>query len=159
MPKYGVSFPGFVTTTALKSVVGAYMVTTLTMEAEIVEVIVTGGGATAAADTQHRAQLMPFTFAGTGASTTIVPMQFNQRSAAALGNYGSNYSTEPTATGVTVPVQFGFNQRGGMRWAVPQGEGYKITSNATTTHTGATVQIISAAAGVIDANMHLWQGN
>jgi hypothetical protein len=159
MPKYGISHPAFVTTTALKSVLGAYMLTTLTMDVEIVEVVATGAGATAAADTQHRAQLMPFTFGATGVSTSITPINFNSRAGAALGNYGANYTTEPTATAVTVPLQFGFNQRGGMRWAVPQGEGAKYSSDATTTHRGATIQIISAVAGVIDGNMHFWQGN
>jgi len=158
MPKYGIQFAGFVTTTGLKSVLGAYMVTTLTMDAEIVEFITTGSGSTAAADIQHRAALTTFTFGATGVSSTITPTAFNPRAAAALGNYGTNYTTEPTTSSAVTPVMFGFNQRGGMRWAVPQGEGYKISSNGITNY-GATIQIVSSAAGNVDANMHLWQGN
>jgi hypothetical protein len=158
MPKYGIQFANQTTSTANKSVLGCYMVTSLTMDAEIVEVIITGSGSVAAADIQTRAQLVPFTFGATGASTSITPIPFNPRAGAALGNYGTNYSTEPTTSSAVVPVQFGFNQRGGMRYAVPQGEGYKINSNGIT-HYGATVQTLASAAGNVDANLHFWQGN
>jgi len=158
MPKYGIQFASQTTSTSPKSILGCYMVTTLTMDAEIVEVIATGSGSVAAADIQTRVQLVPFTFGATGASTSITPIAFNPRAAAALGNYGTNYSTEPTTSAAVVPVFFAHNQRGGMRWAVPQGEGYKINSNGIT-HYGATVQTLSSAAGNEDANLHLWQGN
>ena len=158
MPKYGIHFSNQTTSTSTKSILGCYMVTTLTMDAEIVEVIATGSGSAAAADIQTRVTLQPFTFAATGVSTSITPLPFNPRAGAALGNYGTNYSTEPTATAAVIPVVFSHNQRGGMRWAVPQGEGYKINSNGIT-HYGATVQTLSSAAGNEDANLHFWQGN
>ena len=158
MPKYAVQYVHYVTTTSLRSVVGAYMLTDSTRQAEIVEVIMTGSGSDAAADIQHRCELAGYTFGATGVSTTITPIPFNPAAAAALGNYGANYSTEPTTISAVHPVTFGFNQRGGMRWAVPQGEGYKIT-NAGTTEKGATVTVISSAAGNVDGSMHLWQGN
>jgi len=59
---------------------------------------------------------------------------------------------------VAVPGLDMGSHRGGMRWAVPQGEGYKIT-NAGTTEKGATVTVISSAAGNVDGSMHFWQGN
>ena len=158
MPKYGMQYVLFTTTTSTKTVLGAYMLTDATRNAEIVEVILTGSGATAAADTMHRADLVGCTFGATGVSSSITPIPFNPYAAAAIGNYGANYTTEPTTFSAVHPVTFGFNQRGGMRWAVPQGEGFKI-HNAGTTEKGAGVTVISAAAGVVDANCQFWQGN
>jgi hypothetical protein len=158
MAKYGISLVNQTSSTALKSILGCYMVTTLVHDAEIVEVIVTGSGSAAAADIQSRASLVANTFGATGVSTSITPHLFNPRASAALGNYGTNYTTEPTTIGAVAPVLFGFNQRGGMRWAVPQGEGYKISSNGIT-HYGATVQTIASAAGNLDAALNFWQGH
>ena len=158
MPKYGFQYALFTTTTGLVTVLGAYMLTDNTRNAEIVECIVTGSGATAAADTQHRAVLNGCTFAATGASTSVTPIPFHPNGPAALGNFGTNYTGEPTAYEAVAAVQIGFNQRGGMRWAVPQGEGYKI-ANAGTTDKGAGIRVISAAAGVVDADLHFWQAN
>ncbi len=120
--------------------------------------IVTGSGVTAAADTQTRAQLTGCTFGATGVSTSITPIPFANGTVAAVGNYGTTYTTEPTTTSAVVPVQFGFNQRGGMRWAVPQGEGYKMHADGGTER-GAVVMIRAAAAGKADANMHFWLAN
>ena len=158
MPKYGLQFNNQTSSTSNKSILGAYMLTTATCFGEIVEVIVTGSGSAAAADIQSRAQLVGVTFGATGVSTTIVPIPFSNGVTAAVGNYGANYSTEPTTTSAVVPVSFGFNQRGGMRWAVPQGEGYKIKADGGTER-GATIQTIASAAGNLDGNMHLWIGN
>ena len=134
------------------------MLTDSTRQGEVVEVIVTGSGSVAAADIQHRADLVGVTFGATGVSTSITPIPFNPSASAALGNFGSNYSTEPTTLSAVHPVTFGFNQRGGMRWAVPQGEGFKI-ANSGATEKGCVVTTISSAAGNVDATMHLWQGN
>lgn len=158
MPKYGLAYVLFTTTTSTKTVLGAYMLTDATRNAEIVECIMTGSGATAAADTQHRAALVGCTFGATGVSTTTTPIPFHSSGAAAAGNYGVNYGTEPTTYEAVPTVVFGFNQRGGMRWAVPQGEGYKINNSGATDH-GAGFTVISAAAGVVDADFHFWQGN
>lgn len=158
MAKYAISFANQTSSTALKSILGAYMVTTATCFGEIVEVIVTGAGSVAAADIQSRASLTGVTFAATGVSTSITPVAFAHGATAAVGNYGSNYSTEPTATSAVVPVMFGFNQRGGMRWAVPQGEGYKVKADGGTER-GAVIQTIASAAGNLDASMHFWLQN
>ena len=158
MAKYATMIADYTTSTTNLSVLGAYMVTTATCFGEIVEVIVTGSGSTAAADTQHRAQLVGCTFGATGVSSTIVPIPFNNGTVAAVGNYGTTYTTESTTTSAVVPVQFGFNQRGGMRWAVPQGEGYKMHADGGTER-GAVVMIKAAAAGKADANMHFWLAN
>ncbi len=158
MPKYAIMFANQTTSTSTKSVLGGYMLTDNTRHAEIVEVILTGSGSAAAADIQHRGDLVGVTFGATGVSTSITPIPFNPNAAAATGNWGSNYSTEPTTLSAVHPVTFGFNQRGGMRWAVPQGEGFKI-ANAGATEKGAVVTTISSAAGNVDANLHFWQGN
>ncbi len=158
MPKFAISFASQTTATSTKSILGAYMLTDSTRQGEIVECIWTGSGSVAAADIQHRGTLQGYTFGATGVSTTITPVPFNPAVAAAIGNFGTNYSTEPTTIATVIPIMVGFNQRGGMRWAVPQGEGYKI-SNAGTTEKGATMATISSAAGNVDANMHFHQGN
>lgn len=132
------------------------MLTDNTRQGQIVEVIVTGSGATTPADTAHRATLVGCTFGATGVSTTTTPIPWNPNASAAVGNFGSNYSTEPTTYSSQTPVVFGFNQRGGMRWAVPQGEGFNI-ANSGTTEKGAGVTVVSSAAGVVDGNMHFWQ--
>ena len=156
MPKYSLAYDLYTTTTSLRSVVGAYMLTDNTRQAQIVEVIMTGSGATTPADTAHRCSLVGYTFGATGVSTTSTPIPWNPSASAAAGNYGTNYSTEPTTISAMRAVTFGFNQRGGMRWAVPQGEGYN-TANAGATEKGVTVTVISSAAGVVDGSMHFWQ--
>ena len=156
MPKYSTQYALFTTSTATLTVLGAYMLTDNTRQAQIVEVIMTGSGATTPADTAHRCTLAGLSFGATGGSTPITPIPWNPSASAALGNYGVNYTTEPTTYSAVRPVMFGFNQRGGMRWAVPQGEGFNI-ANAGATEKGAGVTVISSAAGVIDANMHFWQ--
>lgn len=158
MPKYGIQFANQTTSTSLKSILGAYMVTTATCFGEIVEVIVTGAGSVTPADNAIGAHLTGVTFGATGVSTSITPIPFANGATAAVGNYGSNYSTEPTTTSAVCPVRFGFNQRGGMRWAVPQGEGYRIHADGGTER-GATIQTISSAAANADATMNFWIQN
>ncbi len=157
MPKYAITFNAQTTATSLKSILGAYMVTSVAAQAEIVECIWTGGGDAAAADIQHRGSLNSFTFGATGASTSIVPIPFSNSAAAASGNYGTNYTIEPTTINAVYALVVGFNQRGGMRWAVPQGEGFKISNPLT--EKGATMGTKSSAAGTVDATLHFWQGN
>ena len=157
MPKYSLAYDLYTTTTSLRSVVGAYMVTDNTRQGQIVEVIMTGSGATTPADTAHRCSLAGNTFTGaTGASSAGTPIPWNPSASAAIGAYGINYTAEPSTVSAMRAVTFGFNQRGGMRWAVPQGEGYNIANAGATEH-GATVTVISSAAGVVDGSMHFWQ--
>ena len=158
MPKFSIMKAAYTTSTTNLSVLGAYMVTTATCFGEIVEVICTGSGSVAAADIQQRACLTGVTFGATGASSSITPIPFANGGTAAVGNYGTTYTTEPTTTSAVNAVTFGYNQRGGMRWAVPQGEGYKIRADGGTER-GAVVMIISSAAGTADATMNFWIGN
>lgn len=156
MPKYGITTVNFTTSTATKTALGVFP-NAAGENAEIVELCMTGSGSAAAADIQHRASGVDCTFGATGVSTTLTPEPFNSKAAAATASCGGAYSTEPTTYSSQPSVSFGFNQRGGMRWAVPQGEGIKC-HNANT-NKGMGWQVISSAAGNIDAYAHFWEDN
>lgn len=154
MGKFAAFFNAFATTTAAKSAL-ALDANAAGEEGEIVEVIMTGSGTAAAADRQHRAQVAMCTFATAGTGTTITSEPFNQKANAAKCLSVAEFSAEPTVVGTVFPILYGFNQRGGMRWAVPQGEGLKI-DNANTER-GAVFQVLSDAAGEVDGHMHHWE--
>lgn len=154
MGRYWVGFSNFATTTANKTTVK--IIGAAGKRFEVVEVIMTGAGTTAPADTQHsaRAAFLSNTTAGTaGASPT--PSKADQASNASGFSTGTAFSAEPTAYETNVFTLFGFNQRGGMRWAVPQGEGYKSDGGQTNLSFGTL--IISSQAGAIDGNVHWWE--
>src|SRR5262245_3139335 len=90
---------------------------------ELVDIIMTGDGATAAADIEHECHVAKCTFGAAGTSTLVVAEPMDDASNAARTVTRVKYSAEPTTIGGVFPVNFGFNQRGGMRWAVPRGEG------------------------------------
>src|SRR5438132_10632875 len=98
MPKYSIMLANQTSSTATKTVLGAYMLTDSTRQAEIVEVICTGSGSVAAAEIQTRCDLVGCTFAATGGVTAISPIPFKHSDSAALGNYGTNYSDEHTTS-------------------------------------------------------------
>lgn len=158
MPKYGISAPDFTTSTSVTTAL--YLHANAAGErAEIVELTMTGSGTTAAADTQHRAIALPSTggTAGTaGSNPTPTLFAGSGGSVAANCLAGAAYTAEPaTYSTNTALVQFGFNQRGGMRWAVPQGEGVPINNAFTEKALGW--RVISSAAGKVDANIHFWE--
>lgn len=152
MGKYLIGFSDFVTAATAKTamkVIGASGKTV-----EVVEVTLCGGGVTAAADTQHQCQFgfLSNATAGTpGASPT--PEKMSQSGAASGLTAGTAYSAEPTTYNTNVFPLFAFNQRGGMRWAVPQGEGFK--TNGSQTALSAGVRVISSAAGKVDGDL-MW---
>lgn len=112
------------------------------------------GSSAAAADRQHRATLVYHTSATDAAGTSVTPEPFNQGAQAAHGTWVRNATTEGAAKDSTFPVIFGFNQRGGMRWAVPRGEGVFVENGQTTP--AIAWQVMSDAAGEIDADVHFW---
>jgi hypothetical protein len=123
---------------------------------EVVEVIMTGAGKTAAADIMHQCQaaFLSNATAGTpGASPT--PEKVDQAGAASALTAGVSYSAEPTAYNTNTFPLFGFNQRGGMRWAVPQGEGFKSDGGQSALSFG--VRVVSSAAGNVDGNAFWWE--
>lgn len=155
MNKFGVDATAFtsptgVADTAISITMGAAEV------AEIVELMMSGSGTTAPADVAHHAggSFCDFTTAGTpGASP--VPEAFNSAIAVAGAEADIEYTAEPTNINVVQPVSFGFNQRGGYRWSVPQGEGIRVIGGAT--EDGFVWTVVSSAAGAIDAAMHWWE--
>lgn len=154
MPKYGITTNDFTTSTTILTALGMFANAT-GEQAEIVELIMTGSGSTAAADTQHRATANTCTFGATGVSTSLTPEPFLDGSLAANLTCGAAYGTEPTAYSSQPVMVFGFNQRGGMRWAVPQGEGIRV--NNAFTEKGVGWRVASSAAGKIDATAHFWE--
>lgn len=155
MAKYGVFANAFATTTAAKTAIAVHA-NAAGEKAEVVELCMTGSGSATAADRQHRAQAAPCTFAGAGtAGSNPTPEPFDKYANAAKCLVGIEYSAEPTVVGSVFPVLFGFNQRGGMRWAVPRGEGIVI-DNANTDK-GVVWQVLSDAAGEVDAFAHFWE--
>lgn len=154
MGKYGVFFNAYATTTTAKSALG-FHANAAGEKAEIVELTMTGSGSAAAADRQHRAQVAACTFGTAGTGTTITAEPFDKYSNASKILSVGEYSAEPTTVGTVFPVLWGFNQRGGMRWGVPQGEGIKI-DNANTDK-GIVFQVLSDAAGEVDGYGHFWE--
>jgi hypothetical protein len=151
MAKYGVSFDAFATTTSAKTAMGVFANGTGEIF-EAIEAVMTGSGTTAAADTQHRAMIAKCTFGATGTATTQTADPFNDKANASVILCLAECSAEPTTVGTVFPVLFGFNQRGGMRWSVPQGEG--ITCANANTNKGIVLQVISSAAGAVDGHLH-----
>lgn len=153
MPKYGVVFDAFATTTSFTT--AAQLNPNASGErGEVVELIMTGSGSAAAADRQHRAALSFCTFATTGAGQTPTPEPFSQGSAAADILAAVEMTTEATVV-ATAFIQWGFNQRGGMRWAVPRGEGVEI--NNADSEPGVVFRVLSDAAGSVDGHIHWWE--
>lgn len=122
---------------------------------ELVEAIMTGDGSAAAADRQHRAQIAKWTAAAAGTGTTVTAEPFDDFARAGQVLAVAEFSAEPTAVGSVFPVLWGFNQRGGMRWAVPRGDG--ITVYNSNTNKGAVLQVLSDAAGAVDGAINWFE--
>lgn len=153
MGKYAVDAKDHTTATSLLGAIG--IIAAAGERAEIVEMTMTGSGVTAAADTQHSARGARMTQAGAGTKTDTTPTKFNEASASATMLASILYTVQPTVIDTVHDVMFGFNQRGGMRWAVPKGEGIEV--NGDETKLAYIFQVISSAAGKVDANVHWWE--
>jgi len=123
--------------------------------AEIVEMIMSGSGVTAAADTQHDARGTHSTNAGAGTSTAQTANLWDDRSAASNAVGSVLYTAVPTTVDTVHDVTFGFNQRGGMRWAVPRGEGIRV--NGDDAKLAYRWSVLSVAAGKVNGNIHWWE--
>jgi len=153
MGKFAISAIDHTTATAILPAVQATGATG--EEAEIVEMMATGSGITAAADTEHTMRGTRSTNAGAGTSTAQTAVEFNEKGNVAKLAGQVLYTVIPTVLDTIHEVMFGFNQRGGMRWAVPRGEG--VVVNGDETKLAYAMSIISSAAGKVDANMHWWE--
>ena len=123
--------------------------------AEVVELIMTGSGTDAAADTQHTADARYCDFASTGTATSTTPEPMASHVAAAAANGDIVYTAEATNINAVGVVTFGFNQRGGMRWAVPRGDGVVVVNALT--EDGLVWTVVAQAAGAVDATMQWWE--
>lgn len=156
MGKYSVGFDGFATPTGTPDTALALSGNAAGEKGEIVELCMTGGGGSAPADTQHRAEAKACTFATAGtAGSSPTPEPFDKYSNAAKSLASIKFTAEPTVIGSAFGLIFGFNQRGGMRWAVPQGEGLKY-DNAPSDK-GIVFTVVSHQAGVVDGYGHFWE--
>lgn len=156
MAKYGVSFGGFATTTSILTALK--LVTATKVPVEIVELAMYGSGTVAPADIQHEATLAAVSAAGAGTGTASppTPEPFGpNKQAAASSSILWKMTAEPTTYATVFPVLFSFNQRGGMRWAVPRGEGVGSIFENTQMHEGFRIR--SSAVGTVDGHMHWWE--
>jgi|SRR5215831_3114066 len=153
MSKYWVGFSNFATSTSNKT--GAKVIGAANKSIEVVEIGAFGSGVVAPADIQHNvnAGYLTNATAGTpGASPT--PEPFYKIGSASGNTAGTAYSAESTTFVTNVFQLFSFNQRGGMRWSVPQGEGFKPDANANFSFAW---RVISSAVGAIDGNLMWWE--
>lgn len=158
MPKYGASFGAFTTPAANAIATTLKLVTATKVPVEIVEAAMFGAGSVAAADIQHECTLAAVSAAGagTGAASPPTPEPFGpNKQQAASSSFLWKMSAEPTTYATVFPVIFAFNQRGGMRWGVPRGEGMGSVFEATQMHIGQRVR--SSAAGSVDGHLHFWE--
>ena len=116
-----------------------------------------GAGIVAPADIQHQATacFVSAAGAGTGAASPPTPEPMRKSSAAASCTILWKMTAEPTTYATVFPLLVSFNQRGGMRWAVPQGEGLANTFEQTQMHGGWRVQ--SSAVGTVDGALQFWE--
>ena len=152
MPKFSISYTGFATATTAKTatkIIGA-----AAKQHETVEIGMFGDGQTAPADIMHECQAGFLTNATAGtAGASPTPEKMSKGSAVSGVTAGTGFSAEPTAYTNTPQVLFSFNQRGGMRWAVPQGEGFRTDGGQTDLSMG--VRVDSSAVGAVGGN-HMW---
>lgn len=153
MGKYAVDAKDHITSTGLLGAIG--LIAAAGERGEIIEMTMTGSGVNAPADTMHDARGAHMTQAGAGTSTAATPTKFNLASVASSLTGAVLYTVQPTNIDTVHEVSFGFNQRGGMRWAVPQGQGVEI--NGDESKLAYIWEVISSAAGRVTANVQWFE--
>jgi hypothetical protein len=154
MAKYWIGFSAFATTTSNQTamkIIGA-----ASKALECVEVAGYGSGTTAPADVSHQFNAGFLSNAGAGtAGVSPTPEPLDQGSNVSDLTAGTKFSAEPTTYNTNVFPLLSFNQRGGMRWGVTKGEGYKTQGALTGLSFG--VRVISSVAGAVDGNSFWWE--
>ena len=107
---------------------------------------------TAPAATPTAPEVMPTVTLMPEASPTPEPM--SKDAVASALTAGTAYSAESTTFVTNVFQLFSFNQRGGMRWAVPVNEGFRPDP---VTNFSFAWRVISSTAGAIDGNALWWE--
>lgn len=153
MPKFGVHVASLTTSTSV--ITGIMLWGLSNRRAEAIEAFGTGAGLVAAADTQAQFSIAYASTTLVGVGTTTTPEKFAQGSAAIGSCLTTTFTQEPTTYGAVFPVMWGFNQRGGQRWAVPRGEGLMVESAATQNRLGLRAR--GQAAGSVDMTLNAWE--
>ncbi len=155
MSKFFVGYSNFATTTANKTAIK--LIGATARKFEIVEVTMTGSGVAAPADVAHQCQVAFLTNTTSGTAVTPIPLaeKVDQGGIGSGLAVGTAYSAEPTTYNTNTYPLFGFNQRGGMRWGVPQGEGFKSDGGQTALSIGVLVK--SSVAGAVDGQAFWWE--
>ena len=119
---------------------------------EITEVIGNGAGQANPADIQHEIWASFCNTAGAGTSTIYVPKKKDSASGVSVHSASVEFTAEPTTYATSNDTLFSFNQRGGMRYAVPEGYGFKNQGGAANFCFG--MRVLSSSAGFIDGSIH-----
>lgn len=157
MPKFSCDFgdtvASFATAASVKSLMR--MASAAKKKVEIVWINCTGSGIVGPQDIMHSLTLAGLTGATAGTFTSRTAELMDQGGAAANSTIGVNASAEPTTYGSVFPVSFGFNQRGGDRWAVARGEGFFFDNADTQLNAGIRIQ--SNTAGNVQGKTQWWE--
>lgn len=154
MSKYSTHNNNFTTSTGVKTAIMLFALTN--RRAEVIELFMTGSGQAAVADIPVTASACFCSTVAVGVGGTITPEKFGQGSAVANSCTATAFTNEPTTYSSVFPVHWGFNTRGGQRFAVPQGEGIKVDSGVTANRLGWRAQAQSGTPGV-DSTMNFWE--
>lgn len=152
MPRFMIGFSDYTTSTSPQTAMKA--IGASARRFEVNEIAMFGSGVTAAADTMHECQVGFLTNATAGtAGASPTPEPLAQGGTVSGLTAGTAYSAEPTAYNTNVFQLFSFNQRGGMRWWVPAGDGFRTDGAQTALSLG--VRVDSSAAGKVSGEM-MW---
>jgi hypothetical protein len=147
MPKFWVGFTAFTTSTAIKTAIK--IIGAASKSWELYETGIYGDGTTAPADIQQWAGFAVGTNGGAGTpGASPTPEKVVQIAAITGLTAGTGYSAESTTITTNQFNLFSFNQRGGMRWAVPLGMGFQPDA----TQLSGFVITKSSAAGTVSGN-------
>ena len=153
MARYSLTFSGFVTSTAAKTLFTIHADTAGDWF-EVQEVHLAGAGASSSADTMHRITVQRLDASSAGTSTAQTPVLFDPSSAASKMVGAVNYSVEPTAYLLKEALTGSFNQRGRWQWQQLKGAGIYVHNAIGGVKLG--VKIISSAVGNVDGTI-IWE--
>lgn len=147
MPRFWVGYSAFTTSTAVKTAIK--IIGAAAKSWELYETGHYGAGTITPADGQHQIFFAVGTNGGAGTpGASPTPEKVVQVAAVTGLTAGTGYSAESTTITTNQFTLMSFNQRGGMRWAVPLGMGF--VPDATQLSGFITCQ--SSVAGRIDGN-------
>ena len=127
--------------------------------AEFTELMMTGSGTDAAVDVQCTATWDFSDGSIIAAGAALTPIPFNQNAPASKFTSILIDMDAVTIEGTTLiappAITYGFNSRGGMRWAVPRGEGLDL--NNSDANEDASFQADASGTMAVDLHVHWWE--